>query len=590
MGTPSKFMPILVWGRQYRIGQLSNDAIAAVIVTIMLIPQSLAYALLAGLPPHIGLYASILPLIGYMVFGTSRVLAVGPVAVVSLMTAAAVGQVATVGTPDYLAAAIMLALLSGLIMILMGLLRLGFLAKFLSHPVVSGFITASGLIIAISQLKHILGVPATGHSLLEIAQSLHGQLDAINTTALVFGAVSLLFLYWSRSHLRPSLERLGLSGSVASNLARAGPLLAIFAAIGAVHYLDLHEALPIVGDIPNTLPTLALPQLDLGLVKEIFLPALMISVIGFVESVSVARTLASRTNHNIDPDQELLGLGSANLLSSVSGGYPVTGGFARSVVNSDAGAATPAAGGLTAIGIALATVFFTPFLYFLPKAVLAATIIVAVLSLIDVKTLKQSWHYSKSDFAAASLTVAVTLLAGVELGVATGALSSIALYLLKSSQPHIAEIGQVPQTQHFRNVLRHRVVTSERILSLRVDENLFFANAVHLQRFIEERLHTRATLKHVVLNCVSISQIDSSALEVLDTLNRKLIAADIGFHLCELKGPVEDRLRRNDFLDHLNGDVFLHHYEAVNALDVLVYPPLKITRISFEDVEEGSHI
>lgn len=585
-----KYFPILDWGRHYDRTNFSDDAMAAIIVTIMLIPQSLAYAMLAGLPPHIGLYASILPLIGYMVFGTSRALAVGPVAVVSLMTAAAIGQLAAAGTPDYLSAAITLALLSGLILMLMGLLRLGFLADFLSHPVISGFITASGIIIAVSQLKHILGVSASGHALIDILQSLYIQAVNVNYMALAFGTPAIAFLFWSRSHLKPSLEKLGLAVGAASNLAKAGPLLTIFASIGAVHFFNLQDSVPIVGAIPNSLPTLAVPQIDMELVQALLLPALMISIIGFVESVSVARTLAARKNQNIVPNQELLGLGSSNVLSALSGGYPVTGGFARSVVNFDAGAATPAAGGLTAIGIALATIYFTPFLYFLPKAILAATIIVAVLALIDLETLKQSWVYSRSDFAAAASTIVVTLLAGVELGVATGALASIILYLLKSSQPHIAEIGQVPQTQHFRNVLRHSVITSKRLLSLRVDENLFFANAVHLQRFIEERLGERETLEHVVLNCVSVSQIDGSALEVLEMINTKLSQAGVGFHLCELKGPVEDRLSRNDFLAHLNGEVFLHHYEAVSALDDSVYPTLQVTQIGTEDVDAGSHI
>lgn len=586
----SKYIPILDWGRRYNGGQFSNDAMAAIIVTIMLIPQSLAYALLAGLPPHIGLYASMLPLIGYMVFGTSRVLAVGPVAVVSLMTAAAIGQIAEMGSAGYLAAAIMLAFLSGAILIMMGLLRLGFLADFLSHPVVAGFITASGIIIAVSQTKHILGIDLQGHSLVQMVQSIYEQSGQVNQTALAFGVPAILFLFWSRSYLKPSLEKMGIGSSAAGNLAKAGPLVTIFVAIAAVQYFGLQGAVPIVGAIPNTLPALAVPQFDMALVKALLVPALMISIIGFVESVSVARTLAARQNQHIDPNQELLGLGSSNLLSSLSGAYPVTGGFARSVVNSDAGAATPAAGGFTAIGIALATIYFTPVLYFLPKAILAATIIVAVLALVDFATLKHSWVYSKSDFIAAALTIIVTLGVGVELGVATGALASVVLYLLTSSQPHIAEIGQIPQTQHFRNVLRHKVITSPRLLSLRVDENLFFANAVHLQRFIEERMSDRAMLQHVVLNCVSVSQIDRSALDVLEALNKKLSDAGIGFHLSELKGPVEDRLGSNDFLAHLNGRVFLHHYQAVSALDAVVYPPLHFTSATIEDVEAGSHI
>ena len=585
-----KALPILGWASNYNTKTFGQDAMAAVIVTIMLIPQSLAYALLAGLPPHVGLYASILPLLGYMLFGSSHALAVGPVAVISLMTASAVGHLAESGTAGYLAAAIMLAFLSGGILLLMGLLRLGFFADFLSHPVISGFITASGILIAVSQLKHILGIEASGNSLLAITQSLYAGIPGINITALAFGLPALLFLFWSRSGLKQLLQQTGLTESLSGNLAKAGPLIAIFTAIGAVHFFGLQEALPLVGKIPNNLPALTMPVFDMALINALFVPALMISIIGFVESVSVARTLAARKELSIDPNQELLGLGSSNVMSALSGGYPVTGGFARSVVNYDAGAATPAAGGFTAIGIALATVYFTPLLFFLPKSILAATIIVAVMALVDVQTLKHSWDYSKSDFAATALTIIVTLAAGVELGVAAGAIASVLLYLLKSSQPHIAEIGQMSGTQHFRNVLRHKVKTSPRILSLRIDENLFFANAAHLQHFIEERVQVRKNLHHVVLNCMSVSQIDGSALDVLRILNKKLADADIGFHFSELKGPVEDRLKRNAFTTELNGQTFLHHYEAVSTLDPDTYPPLQLVQRTVEEVDDGSHI
>lgn len=585
-----KALPILGWASNYNTKTFGQDAMAAVIVTIMLIPQSLAYALLAGLPPHVGLYASILPLLGYMLFGSSHALAVGPVAVISLMTASAVGHLAESGTAGYLAAAIMLAFLSGGILLLMGLLRLGFFADFLSHPVISGFITASGILIAVSQLKHILGIEASGNSLLAITQSLYAGIPGINITALAFGLPALLFLFWSRSGLKQLLQQTGLTESLSGNLAKAGPLIAIFTAIGAVHFFGLQEALPLVGKIPNNLPALTMPVFDMALINALFVPALMISIIGFVESVSVARTLAARKELSIDPNQELLGLGSSNVMSALSGGYPVTGGFARSVVNYDAGAATPAAGGFTAIGIALATVYFTPLLFFLPKSILAATIIVAVMALVDVQTLKHSWDYSKSDFAATALTIIVTLAAGVELGVAAGAIASVLLYLLKSSQPHIAEIGQMSGTQHFRNVLRHKVKTSPRILSLRIDENLFFANAAHLQHFIEERVQARKNLHHVVLNCMSVSQIDGSALDVLRILNKKLADADIGFHFSELKGPVEDRLKRNAFTTELNGQTFLHHYEAVSTLDPDTYPPLQLVQRTVEEVDDGSHI
>ena len=583
-------MPILSWGRTYRLPHLYQDISAAVIVTIMLIPQSLAYALLAGLPPEIGLYASMMPLVAYMIFGTSNTLAVGPVAVISLMTASAIGKLTVNGDIDYLSAAVMLALLSGIMLLLLGIFRLGFLANFLSHPVISGFIIAAGLLIATSQFGHILGIATSGQTLPALLISLSGGLNDINSAALIIGCASLVFLTWVRLGMKSLLEACGLSSGLAGNISRAGPLLAVFVSISAVQFFSLGNSVAIVGAIPQGLPSFTLPALSLDMVEVLWLPALFISIIGFVESVSVGQTLAARKNERIDSNQELIGLGAANIAASVSGGYPVTGGFARSVVNFDAGAATPAAGGFTAIGIGVATLVFTPYLYFLPKAVLAATIIIAVLSLIDLSVLKNSWRYSKSDFFAIFGTIIVTLFMGVEIGVSFGVTASIALYLYQTSQPHIAEIGLVPETQHFRNILRHNVMTSPLILSLRIDENLYFANAELIDKMIKERLEKSPDIRHVVLNCTSISLIDASALEVLENLNRFLVSHSIGLHFSELKGPVEDRLLKAKFLEHLNGQVFLHHFEAVSQLDPKTFVNPKALAEADQSAHDGSHI
>lgn len=387
-----RLVPALTWGRAYDRRQFASDALAAAIVTVMLIPQSLAYAMLAGLPPYVGLYASILPLVAYALFGSSRVLAVGPVAVVSLLTAAAIGKVAAPGTPEYLAAAVVLALLSGLFLVAMGLARLGFLANLLSHPVISGFISASGVLIAISQLKHILGVPAQGETLPQIVAALAGRLDEANAPTLVIGSATIVFLFFVRNRLKPLLARLGLAPRTADVLVKAGPVLAIVVSIVAVSGLELAAAgVRIVGEIPRGLPPLSLPAFDAGLWLDLAPAAALLSIIGFVESVSVAQTLAARRRQQIEPDQELLGLGAANLASAFSGGYPVTGGFARSVVNADAGAETPMAGVFAAAGIAATTLFLTPLFHDLPQAVLAATIIVAVLSLVDLGAIRRTW-------------------------------------------------------------------------------------------------------------------------------------------------------------------------------------------------------
>jgi len=562
-----RYLPILDWGARYDRDTATSDAVAAVIVTIMLIPQSLAYAMLAGLPPEVGLYASIAPLILYAVFGTSRALAVGPVAVVSLMTAAAVGQVAAQGTPEYWGAAIALALMSGLMLTAMGLLRLGFMANFLSHPVISGFITASGIIIAASQLKHILGVKAGGHNLAEVLASLAQTIGDANPITAVIGVSVAAFLFWARKRLKPLLVAKGLRPRLADVIAKAGPVMAVAASTLAVWGLGLHErGVAIVGAIPSGLPPLALPSLDPALWSSLAVSALLISVVGFVESVSVAQTLAAKRRQRIVPDQELIGLGAANIGAAFTGGFPVTGGFARSVVNFDAGAETPAAGAFTAVGILLAALLLTPLLYFLPVATLAATIIVAVLSLVDLGSLRRTWAYSRPDFAAQLATIALTLGFGVEAGILAGVGLSIFLHLYTSSRPHVAVLGLVPGSEHFRNIRRHDVVTAPHVLMMRIDESLYFANARFLEDHVADAVAADPALRHVVLMCSAVNEIDASALESLEAIDQRLTAAGLRLHLSEVKGPVMDRLKRTDFLDHLSGDVFLTQYDAFHAL------------------------
>lgn len=564
----SRYFPVLRWGRSYSASFFVDDALAAVIVTIMLIPQSLAYAMIAGLPPEIGLYASMTPLIAYAVFGTSNTLAVGPVAVVSLMTASAVGRIAESGGPEYIVAAAALALITGIILLALGLMRLGFLANFLSHPIIAGFITASGVLIAASQLKHVLGVPAHGETLVAILQSLASHLAQTNLVTLIIGAGSILFLFLTRAYLQNLLRNAGLGETLASAIAKAGPLLAVIGATVFVAALHLDtKGVAIVGDIPSGLPPLTAPTFDTGLWRELTGAAFLIAIIGYVESVSVAQTLAAKRRERIDLDQELIGLGTSNIAAGISGGFPVTGGFARSVVNFDAGARTPAAGAFTAVGIALAALFLTPLLYYLPQATLAATIIVAVLSLINLRVIRETWVYSKSDFTAMAITIAGVFFFGVETGVVAGVALSIILLLYRASRPHCAIVGQMPGTEHFRNISRHDVITSPSAVSLRIDGNLFFANA----RVLEDKLLGLAinspAVKDVVLMCSAINEIDASALESLEAINERLKDAGVAFHLSEVKGPVMDRLKRTHFLDHLTGRVFLSQYDAMRSLD-----------------------
>ncbi|MDA0823722.1 MAG: sulfate permease [Proteobacteria bacterium] len=563
----SSYLPILDWGASYNRRAFGNDLLAAVIVTIMLIPQSLAYALLAGLPAEMGLYASIVPIIIYAIFGTSRALAVGPVAVVSLMTAIAIGHIAEQGSPDYILAALTLAFLSGLFLLLLGFLRLGFLANFLSHPVIAGFITASGIIIAVSQIKHLIGVKASGHNLVELSGSIFAQIDTINWPTFALGVLTTGFLFWIRKGLQPLLISVGVNPRIAEVLAKAGPVAAVTLTILITWRLDLVSyGVAVVGDVPQGLPSLTVPSFSMDLWASIIGSAVLISVIGFVESISVAQTLGAKKRQRIDPNQELIGLGAANVAAAFSGGFPVTGGFSRSVINFDAGANTPAAGAYTALGLAFAALFLTPLIYFLPNATLAATIIVAVLSLVDFSILRKTWAYSKADFTAVTATIFITLGFGVELGVSAGGVVSVLIHLYKSSRPHIAEVGRVAGTEHFRNVMRHAVITDENILTLRVDESLYFANARYLEDFIYNQLVERSAVEHVILMCSAINDIDMSALESLEMINERLRASDVKFHLSEVKGPVMDQLKRSDFLDHLSGKAFLSQHDAIAAL------------------------
>ena len=562
-----RYLPLLQWLPGYRREHAVSDLIAAVIVTIMLIPQSLAYALLAGLPAQVGLYASILPLVLYAVFGTSRTLSVGPVAVAALMTAAALAPIAEPGSAEYVAGAVLLAVMSGLMLTAMGLLKLGFLANFLSHPVISGFITASGLVIAASQVKHLVGVEANGHNLLDIVTSLAANLGSVHGPTLLIGGGALLFLIFARSHLKPLLIRVGASQRAADLVAKTAPILVVVTTTALAWGLGLDaRGVQLVGEVPAGLPELTLPPLEWGLWKQLAVGALLISVVGFVESVSVGQTLAAKRRQRIDPDQELIGLGAANLGAGFSGGMPVTGGFSRSVVNFDAGAQTPTAGAYTAVGIALATLVLTPAIAWLPTATLAATIIVAVASLIDFPALVRTWRYSRTDFGAMLATIVLTLLHSVEAGIMAGVGLSIGLFLFRTSRPHSAVVGRVPGTEHFRNIQRHKVETSAHVTFLRVDESLYFANA----RFLEERVMDLVTrqpdLQDLVLVCPAVNLIDASALESLEAINERLTDAGVRLHLSEVKGPVMDRLKSTQLLSRLGGQVFLSTFEAWRSL------------------------
>ena len=552
------------WLCTYRPAWLAGDLTAGVIVTVMLIPQSLAYALLAGLPPEVGLYASILPIVAYALLGSSMTLAVGPVAVASLMTASALQPLASAGSAEYVALAVQLSMISGVMLLGFGALRLGFLAYFLSHSVISGFITGSAVLIAVGQLKYILGVKVAGSNVLEILLGLARALPQTRPVTVIIGVASLLFLLLARRYLAPVLTRLGVPAKAADLMAKLAPMVVVIASTAVVGLFKLNETagVSVVGNVPQGLPQLSLSLPGMSTLSQLWLPALLITLIGFVESVSVAQSLALKRQQRIQPNRELLGLGAANVASALSGGYPVTGGFARSVVNFAAGAHTPLAGVISAGLMALVIAALTGLFYYLPHAVLAATIIVAVTSLIDVKTLKEAWRYDRADALSLLATAVGVVALGVEVGILMGVALSLAVLVWRSSHPHMAVVGRVPGTEHFRNVDRHAVQTVPGLLALRVDESLFFANATVVEDRVEALLARDPLVRRVLLICSAVNQIDATALGVLTQLERSLAIRGIAFMLAEVKGPVMDRLRLTELGQRLQGKVFLSVHAA----------------------------
>lgn len=563
----TKYLPILIWAKKYTKGDATNDLMAAVIVTLMLVPQALAYAVLSGLPPQVGLYASMLPLIAYAIFGTSNTLAVGPVAVAALLTASAIQPFSAIDINLGIEAAVIIACISGFILVLSGLFRLGFLANFLSHPVITGFISAASIVIATSQLSTLLGYSVRGETLIELISTIYNNIDKTDFVTMVLSIITLLFLIYNKRYAATFWTNLGMSKFWAQTVARSAPAILVLVGTLAIKAdIPWLDNVRTVGNIAGGLPSISMPNLDINLWQALWVPALLITIIGYVESISVAQSLAMKRKERIDPDQELIALGMSNLAAGFSAGLPVSGGVSRSVVNMDAGAVSPAAGLITAFGMMIASVFIANWLGDLPRFILAAIIIVAVMGLFDTSVFVRTWKYSYQDFMALIITFSLTLLTTVQWGVTAGVLLSIGLHLFKSSRPHTAIVGHVAGTEHFRNIDRHEVDTCPDVVTLRVDESLYFANARFLEQRILEILAENKNIKHLILMCSAINDIDGSALEILETLNEQLKALEIGFHLSEVKGPVMDSLKRSHFIDDLNGKVYLSQFNAYEDL------------------------
>ncbi|MCD8521352.1 MAG: STAS domain-containing protein [Saccharospirillaceae bacterium] len=556
----------------YQRRWLMPDMTAGLIVAALITPQAMAYALLAGMPAQAGLYAALLPVLAYALLGSSPILAVGPVAVISLMTFEALHNMAMPGSTEYLSMASALALLTGLWLLLFFLIDLGRWTTFISHSVISAFTSATAILIVVSQLKYITGIPVPGGNslwqtaILFISNSEQWQPDALSVAL----AALLLLSVWQ--WLLPKMTA-RLPQSLSSLLNKSGPLAAVVAGIIIVQ--TTAPDIATIGELPAGLPALTLPILSLEQWQTLLPAAAVIALLGYLSSLSAAAALAPAPDtgsvtaapQRLHSNQELLALGTANLAAAFSQAFPVAGGFGRSVVNRAAGARTQLASIITVVLVALVCLFASRLFMDLPYAVLAVIIVSAVIPLISFRDAIQAWRFQKSDGLVWLVTFTAVLAAGAVDGILLGMVMSLVLYLRRSSEPHIAEIGRVGNSDHFRNVKRHQVTTSEQVLMIRIDENLYFANGQYLEDVIRQRLQRGGHIRHVVLVGSAINHIDFSGFETLQHLLRELRKQHIQLHLAEVKGPVMDQLGKTNLLEELApGQVFFTASEALRTL------------------------
>jgi SulP family sulfate permease len=550
-------LPVLDWLPNYKKQELQGDLFAGLTVGVMLIPQGMAYAMIAGLPPIYGLYASFIPQIIYAFFGTSRQLSVAPVAMISLLIGAGVSQFATVGSAEYISLAILLALMVGALQLLFGLFRMGFLVNFLSQPVISGYTSAAAIIIGLSQLKHMLGVNMPSSNLIhEIVGATTTHISGTHLLTLVIGVVSIFLIVFIKK-LNKSLP---------------GPLIIVVLGILAVSMFNLQETgVKIVGAVPEGLPSFSMPELTLERIGSLFSLALIISLVGFMESISIAKAIQTkRRNYKVSPNKELIGLGLSNIAGSLFSAFPVSGGFSRTAVNDQAGANTNLSAWISAILVGLTLLFFTSMFYNLPNAILAAIIMVAVFGLIDLKTPVFLHRTHRKDFYMLVLTFVATLVFGVQIGITTGVVLSLGLLIHRSVYPHLAELGKLPDTNFYRNLSRFPEAHERKdALVFRFDSELYFANINYFKERLEDMITRKGEgLKVIVLNAQSIYNIDSSAAKGLEEIVDDCRTRGIDFYMTEVIGPVRDKLRLTGLLDKIGTDHFkMRCQDALDSYD-----------------------
>ena len=552
-----QLIPILQWLPNYQRVWLADDLIAGTVVLFITVPQVIAYAFLAGLPPQAGLYAAILSLLCYSMFGSSRALAVGPTAIIAMMTLEAVSDLATPGTTEYMLVATRLALLTGCILLVLRVINFGAVISFLSHAVVSGFITAAATLIMFNQIPTLLGIPSSnGTDLMSVANHLGHEVTNTNLLSLGLGLSSMALLLFCRAPLTRLLRAKGIAEVWVGALTRSAPMYAVALSVAYVFFSGQDQALPIVGHIPAGVPEFHSFSFSGAELEQLLPSALLIAMVVFMESTSIGTAVAVKQRAKIVPNQELVGLGFANLGSALVGGFPVAGSFARTIVNYSAGAATQLAGIITALLVLCALMGFGWFFYYLPKSILAAIIVLSAWQLIDWQGIRKTFSFSAADAVTFVFTFLAVLLLGVEPGILVGIGISFVLLIRSSSKPHIAVVGRWQGTEHFRNVMRHEVETLPNVLAVRIDESFYFVNSRYIETYLLNEVTESPELEHVLLICTATNFIDSSGLEMLELLSDSLDQLGVTLHLAEVKGPVMDKLKETEFFEHMQGKVF----------------------------------
>ncbi len=556
----ARFVPIVATLRSYRRDDFGHDLVAGLVLGVVTVPQAVAYAFLAGLPAQAGLYACLAPMVIHAVLGSSRQLVVGPVAIAALMVAATVGEYAPAYSDAYLSITSILCLEVCIVLWLLRLLQMGGIVNLLSHPVIAGFVNAAAILIVVSQLPAFAGLAVdTGGNPFEQLTQLAASVADLSPGALVIGVASLVGLWAVRRLAGMAL------GNREHPIAKTGPMVVAIAATIFVVALDLPVST--VGFVPGGLPELTLPPLDPALWLKLAPAAFMIALVAFVESYSIGATLASRQRTRVDAAQELLALGAANLGAAVTGAYPVAGSFTRSSVNHAAGARTQLSTLVCAVAIVVTLLWLTPLFAGLPHATLAAIVMASVIGLIDFSMLREHWRFYRTDVLVHVLTLSGVLLLGVEGGLLLGAGAAIALFLRQSSRPHIAVLGRLGDSAHFRNVDRYDTQTFPHAAAIRVDENLYFANAHEVEDRMLEIVNDNGETRHLVLVCSAINFIDTTGLEMLHRLNHTLTERGVVLHLSDVKGPVRDQLATTGLTAELSGEVYLTTDEAMRAVN-----------------------